>query len=74
LGDLDRLFTQIKREKQKLDILFANAGVARALRLDLQYRCEGRPVHSAKGATVDAGRQFHNPQRVDCRQQRPSRE
>ena len=28
-GDLDRLFTQIKREKGKLDILFANAGVAK---------------------------------------------
>jgi short chain dehydrogenase len=28
LGDLDRLFAQIKREKGKLDILFANAGVA----------------------------------------------
>ena len=29
LGDLDRLFAQIKREKSKLDIVFANAGVAR---------------------------------------------
>ena len=29
LGDLDRLYAQIKREKAKLDILFANAGVAR---------------------------------------------
>jgi NAD(P)-dependent dehydrogenase (short-subunit alcohol dehydrogenase family) len=29
LADLDRLFAQIKREKGKLDILFANAGVAR---------------------------------------------
>jgi len=28
LGDLDRLFTQIKREKGKLDSVFANAGVA----------------------------------------------
>src|SRR5260370_41534763 len=28
LPDLDRPFTQIKREKGKLDILFANAGVA----------------------------------------------
>ena len=26
LGDLDRLFAQIKREKDKLDIVFANAG------------------------------------------------
>ncbi|HET8922986.1 MAG TPA: SDR family oxidoreductase [Candidatus Acidoferrum sp.] len=29
LGDLDHLFAQIKREKAKLDIVFANAGVAR---------------------------------------------
>jgi len=28
LGDLDRLFAQIKREKSKVDIVFANAGVA----------------------------------------------
>jgi NAD(P)-dependent dehydrogenase (short-subunit alcohol dehydrogenase family) len=29
LADLDRLFTQIKEEKGKLDIVFANAGVAK---------------------------------------------
>ena len=29
LGDLDRLFAQIQREKGKLDIVFANAGFAR---------------------------------------------
>jgi NAD(P)-dependent dehydrogenase (short-subunit alcohol dehydrogenase family) len=29
LADLDRLFAQIKREKGQLDIVFANAGVAR---------------------------------------------
>ena len=29
LGDLDRLFAHIKRDKGKLDIVFANAGVAR---------------------------------------------
>src|SRR5438477_5295620 len=28
LGDLERLFAQIKREKEKLDIVFANAGIA----------------------------------------------
>src|SRR5213593_256672 len=28
LGDLDRLFARIKREKGRLDIVFANAGVA----------------------------------------------
>src|SRR5712672_4066165 len=29
LGDLDRLFAQIKQEKGRLDIVFANAGVAK---------------------------------------------
>ena len=33
LDDLDRLFAQIKQEKGKLDIVFANAGVARYARL-----------------------------------------
>src|SRR5882672_1030235 len=28
LGDLDRLFAQVKREKGRLDVVFANAGVA----------------------------------------------
>ena len=28
LGDRDRLFAQIKREKGRLDIVFANAGIA----------------------------------------------
>src|SRR6476660_9568404 len=32
LGDLDRLFAQIKREKGTLDVLFANAGVAKYAR------------------------------------------
>ena len=34
LGDLDRLFAQIKREKGKLDIVFANAGSAMFAPLD----------------------------------------
>ena len=29
LGDLDRLFARVKREKGKLDVVFANAGVAK---------------------------------------------
>jgi NAD(P)-dependent dehydrogenase (short-subunit alcohol dehydrogenase family) len=32
LGDLDRLYAQIKREKGRLDIVFANAGVAKYAR------------------------------------------
>jgi NAD(P)-dependent dehydrogenase (short-subunit alcohol dehydrogenase family) len=33
LSDLDRLFAQVKREKGKLDIVFANAGIAKYARL-----------------------------------------
>src|SRR5262249_58718269 len=29
LADLDRLFAQIKRDKKRLDVVFANAGFAR---------------------------------------------
>src|SRR5271170_6832810 len=29
LGDLDRLFEQIKKEKGRLDVVFANAGAAK---------------------------------------------
>ena len=29
LADLDRLFAQIKKEKDRLDVVFANAGVAK---------------------------------------------
>jgi NAD(P)-dependent dehydrogenase (short-subunit alcohol dehydrogenase family) len=29
LDDLDRLFAQIKKEKGKIDVLFANAGIAK---------------------------------------------
>jgi NAD(P)-dependent dehydrogenase (short-subunit alcohol dehydrogenase family) len=34
LADLDRLYAQIKREKGKVDIVFANAGYARFAPLD----------------------------------------
>ena len=33
LDDLDRVFGQIKREKGKLDVVFANAGVAKFARI-----------------------------------------
>jgi NAD(P)-dependent dehydrogenase (short-subunit alcohol dehydrogenase family) len=43
-GDLDRLFAQIKREKGRLDIVFANAGASSAAR-----RCP-TPCRSAGSA------------------------
>jgi NAD(P)-dependent dehydrogenase (short-subunit alcohol dehydrogenase family) len=49
LSDLDRLFAQIKREKGRLDIVFANAGAAKLccswrdhrgpLQPNLRYQC-----------------------------------
>ena len=41
LGDLDRLYTQIKQEKGRLDIVFANAGVA-----NLQEQIPRQPLFS----------------------------
>jgi NAD(P)-dependent dehydrogenase (short-subunit alcohol dehydrogenase family) len=38
LADLDRLFAQINREKGKLDIVFANAGVAQLNSVRLDHR------------------------------------
>jgi hypothetical protein len=79
LGDLDRLFAEIKREKGKLDIVFANAGMAQyaplaeitggALRANLRHQREGCPVHRAEGTAADAGRRRHHPQRVNRWQQ-----
>ena len=46
LGDLDRLFAQIKREKGKLDIVFANAGMAK-------YAALGRITEELYDLTFD---------------------
>jgi NAD(P)-dependent dehydrogenase (short-subunit alcohol dehydrogenase family) len=71
LGDLDRLFAQIKREKGKLDIVFANAGIAKYAPFgkiteelydsifDINVRT---PFHCAKGPSVAAGRRLHHPE------------
>ena len=59
LADLDRLFAQIKQEKGRLDILFANAGTFTfvapagcdyrgAVRSDVQHQREGRAVYRAE--------------------------
>jgi len=63
-ADLDRLFGQIQREKGRLDVLFANAGVARYAPLGriseelydsiFDINVKGLPVHRAEGASADA--------------------
>jgi NAD(P)-dependent dehydrogenase (short-subunit alcohol dehydrogenase family) len=77
LGDLDRLFAQVKREKGKLDIVFANAGVARYAPfgkiteefydLDLQHQCERPPFHGAEGASAAGGWCLDHPERIHRR-------
>src|SRR6476620_6461500 len=71
LDDLDRLFAQIKREKGKLDIVFANAGMAKYAALgkiteelyDLTFDINVKGLHFTvqKGASVAAGRRLDYP-------------
>ena len=80
LADLDRLFDQIKREKGKLDIVFANAGVARyaalgaitrgVFRFDFRYQRKRRAFYGSEGAASAARRRIHHSQCVDGWQQR----
>ena len=59
LADLDRLYETVSKVKGRIDIVFANAGVAefvpfgsrhrRAFRQTIQHQCEGNVVHGAKG-------------------------
>ena len=74
LADLDRLFAQIKQEKGRLDVVFANAGRrqlctarndhGRKLRSDVQYQRKGRSLHGAEGAAVDSGWRLDHPECV----------
>ena len=77
LGDLDHLFAQIKREKGKLDIVFANAGVAKYAPFGkvteefyVRHQCKGSPFHGAEGAAAAAGSRLDHPECVHRRQQR----
>jgi NAD(P)-dependent dehydrogenase (short-subunit alcohol dehydrogenase family) len=72
LGDLDRLFAQIEREKGKLDIVFANAGIAKYAPFGtiteefydsiFNIQCEGPPVHGAESAAAAAGGRLDHPE------------
>ena len=76
LGDLDRLFAQIKREKGKLDIVFANAGVAQYAPFgkiteelyDSIVNINVKGLHGAEGASAAAGWRLYHPECVDRRQ------
>ena len=62
LADLDKLYATVKKEKGKVDILFASAGEGKlrigggsdrsTFRLDLQYQCARHAVYCAEGAAA----------------------
>ena len=80
LADLDRLFDQIKREKGKLDIVFANAGVARYAALGaitgeffdsiFDTNVKGVAFYGSEGAASAARRRIHHSECVDRWEQR----
>ena len=79
LSDLDRLFAQIKREKGKLDIVFANAGAAKYAPLGkiteelydsiFNINVKG-PLHGTESASAAAGWRLYHPECVHRSQQR----
>lgn len=76
LADLDRLFAQIKSTKGRLDVLFANAGIAKYAKLgeiteelfDSIFDINVKGVLFMVQKAVNAGRLFDNSQRISCRQ------
>ena len=81
LSDLDRLFAQIEQEKGKLDIVFANAGVAKYAPMGsiteelydsiFDVNVKGLLFTVQKAAAADAGWRRRHPERVHSRQQGP---
>jgi NAD(P)-dependent dehydrogenase (short-subunit alcohol dehydrogenase family) len=81
LNNLDRLFAQIKREKGRLDIVFANAGVAKFAALgaiteelydwtfDINVKGLLFTVQKAL-PLLPAGWRFHHPEFIRRRKQR----
>jgi NAD(P)-dependent dehydrogenase (short-subunit alcohol dehydrogenase family) len=84
LADLDRVYAKIKQDKGRLDIVFANAGIAKSAALgdtteelyDATFgvNVKGCPVHRAESAAADAGRRRHRAECVGRWQQRASQQ
>ncbi len=84
LADLDRLIAQIKKEKGRLDIVFANAGVAKFAPLGeiteelydwtFDINVKGVVFTVQKALPLHAGRGFDHPECLDRRQQRSADE
>ena len=81
VGDLERLYAQIRDEKGRLDILFANAGIAKYAALEniteelydsiFNVNVKGGAVYGTEGTSADARRCIDHSQCVSGRQQRP---
>ena len=79
LADLDRLYETVKREKGKIDILFASAGQRRArqarrghrgtFRQDLRPQRARYPLHSAEGAPALQRQRLYLFERIDRQHQ-----
>ncbi len=61
LGDLDRLFTQIKREKGRLDSVFANAGVATSAPFGEITEEHYDAIFNVHGSGEEASKPFWRP-------------
>jgi NAD(P)-dependent dehydrogenase (short-subunit alcohol dehydrogenase family) len=71
IGDLERLFAQIKQEKGRLDIVFANAGIAKYAPLGeiteeffdsiFDVNVKGLALYRTKGIAITQGRCLHCP-------------
>jgi len=75
LSDLDRLYDEVRKRNRKIDVIFANAGIAQlavqrcgreVLRSSLRREREGNLLHRAKGASVHKRRWVGHSHRVDC--------
>ena len=74
LADLDRLYETVKREKGKIDILFASAGQGefatartshrRTLRQDLRPQRARHSLHRAEGAAALQRQRLHRSERI----------
>jgi len=76
---LDRLFAQIKREKGRLDVVFANAGICEVcplgddhrgiLRFDFRHQCERSCLYRAESTASVAGWRLDRSEFVHRREQ-----
>jgi NAD(P)-dependent dehydrogenase (short-subunit alcohol dehydrogenase family) len=75
LEDLDRLYSEVKEQKDHIDIMFANAGLAESAPLEaiteahfdkiFNVNVKGAPLYGTKGASILSGWRFDHSERVD---------